>query len=67
MSPWLSKGTRLSRAPPSPNSLERSSCSLWAWAQCFPGSWSSPFPDTMGACSLDAGGGGGSSIPRRSL
>lgn len=42
MSPWLSKGPRLSRAPPSPNSLERSSCSLWAWAPCFPGSWSPP-------------------------
>lgn len=33
-------GSPVPRPPPNP--LARSSCSLWAWALCFPGFWSPP-------------------------
>ena len=56
--PWWSKGPWLPRAPPSPNSLERSSCSLWAWAPCFPGSWSPYFPRRDGLAFPVRQGGG---------
>lgn len=50
-------GSPVPRPPPNP--LARSSCSLWAWALCFPGFWSPPpFPDEKGARALDAVGRG---------